>query len=169
VFNIGGGEFLVIGLIALIVLGPSRLPDAARQVGKVMGDLRRVSAGFQDEIRTAFDDSTRSPDPAPSTLPAVQPLGGPTTPDEMASALAAVSSLAHPEPGPAPAKRKAAAKKAPANRSSAAKKKAPAQKTAPAKKAPAKKAAAKQAPAKQQAPAKRAPAKKQAPAKRRGS
>ena len=29
-FNIGGGEFLVIALIALIVLGPSRLPDAAR-------------------------------------------------------------------------------------------------------------------------------------------
>ena len=32
-FNVGGGEVLVIALIALIVLGPQRLPDAARQVG----------------------------------------------------------------------------------------------------------------------------------------
>lgn len=54
-FNIGGGELIVIMLIALIVLGPSRLPDAARQVGKVMGDLRRLSSGFQNEMKTAFD------------------------------------------------------------------------------------------------------------------
>lgn len=61
-FNVGGGELLVIMLIALIVLGPQRLPDAARQVGKVMGDLRRLSSGFQNEMKTAFteaDDPTR--------------------------------------------------------------------------------------------------------------
>ena len=46
-FNIGGGEVLVILLLALIVLGPQRLPEAARQVGKVMGELRRMSSGFQ--------------------------------------------------------------------------------------------------------------------------
>lgn len=49
-------------VIALIVLGPQRLPDAARQVGKVMGDLRRFSSGFQNEMKTAFtdaDDPTR--------------------------------------------------------------------------------------------------------------
>ena len=39
-------------LIALIVLGPKRLPDAARQIGKTMGDLRRLSTGFQNEVRT---------------------------------------------------------------------------------------------------------------------
>jgi sec-independent protein translocase protein TatB len=54
-FNIGGGELLVIALIALIVLGPQRLPDAARTVGRVMGDLRRISSGFQQELRDAFD------------------------------------------------------------------------------------------------------------------
>jgi sec-independent protein translocase protein TatB len=56
-FNIGGGEFLVIALIALIVLGPQRLPDAARQVGKAMGELRRLSAGFQNELKDAFSDA----------------------------------------------------------------------------------------------------------------
>jgi sec-independent protein translocase protein TatB len=54
-FNIGGGELIVIMLLALIVLGPKRLPDAARQVGKVMADLRRLSTGFQNEVRTALD------------------------------------------------------------------------------------------------------------------
>jgi sec-independent protein translocase protein TatB len=54
-FNVGGGELIVIMLIALIVLGPKRLPDAARQIGKVMGDLRRLSTSFQSEVRTALD------------------------------------------------------------------------------------------------------------------
>jgi sec-independent protein translocase protein TatB len=54
-FNIGGGELLVIMLIALIVLGPQRLPDAARTVGRVVGDLRRISSGFQQELKDAFD------------------------------------------------------------------------------------------------------------------
>lgn len=61
-FNVGGGELIVIMLIALVVLGPQRLPDAARQVGKVMGDLRRLSSGFQNEMKSAFseaDDPTR--------------------------------------------------------------------------------------------------------------
>jgi sec-independent protein translocase protein TatB len=56
-FNIGGGELIVIMVIALIVLGPKRLPDAARQIGKVMGDLRRLSTSFQSEVRTALDTS----------------------------------------------------------------------------------------------------------------
>jgi Tat protein translocase TatB subunit len=56
-FNVGGGELLVIMLIALIVLGPQRLPDAARQVGKVMSEVRRVSSGFQRELKDAFDAS----------------------------------------------------------------------------------------------------------------
>jgi Tat protein translocase TatB subunit len=54
-FNVGGGELLVILLIALIVLGPQRLPEAARTVGKVVGEIRRMSTGFQREIRDAFE------------------------------------------------------------------------------------------------------------------
>ena len=69
-FNIGGGEVLVIALIALIVLGPDRLPEAARTVGKVMGEIRRLSTGFQDEVRTAFNDDTPPPaSPRPPSSP----------------------------------------------------------------------------------------------------
>jgi TatA/E family protein of Tat protein translocase len=35
--NIGGGEILIVLLAALIFLGPSKLPEAARQIGKAMG------------------------------------------------------------------------------------------------------------------------------------
>ena len=56
-FNIGGGELLVIVLIALIVLGPQRLPQALRTFGRVVGEVRRISTGFQQELRDAFEDS----------------------------------------------------------------------------------------------------------------
>lgn len=57
-FNVGGPEVLVILLLALIVLGPSRLPDAARQLGRARAELRKLSSGFQEELRTAFDEET---------------------------------------------------------------------------------------------------------------
>jgi sec-independent protein translocase protein TatB len=75
-FNVGGGELIVILLVALIVLGPQRLPGAARQVGKVLGDLRRVSSGFQNELRHAFDEAE-----AAKTTPGGLPRAGhPDTP-----------------------------------------------------------------------------------------
>lgn len=55
-FNVGGGEFLVIFLVALIVLGPAKLPEVARQVGGMVRELRRISSGFQDEMRAAMED-----------------------------------------------------------------------------------------------------------------
>jgi sec-independent protein translocase protein TatA len=47
--NIGPLELLVIGVIALLVLGPKRLPEAARAVGKGMRELKEAVAGEQDE------------------------------------------------------------------------------------------------------------------------
>jgi Tat protein translocase TatB subunit len=55
-FNIGGAEFLVIALIALIVLGPDKLPDAARKAGNIAAELRRMSTGFRREIEDAMND-----------------------------------------------------------------------------------------------------------------
>ena len=55
-FNIGGGELLVIFLVALVVLGPTRLPEVARQAGKWMGEFRKISNGFQSEVRQAMND-----------------------------------------------------------------------------------------------------------------
>jgi Tat protein translocase TatB subunit len=134
-FNVGGGEVLVIALIALIVLGPNRLPGAARQAGKVLADLRRISQGFQNEVRTAFDEAGREEAPAsPAALPASPPLE------------AAITSVSAHTAAPA----QEAAPKTAAPKKPAAKKAAP--KKAAAKKPAAKKAAPKKAPAKRAAP-----------------
>lgn len=55
-FNVGGGELLVIMLVALIILGPAKLPEVARQVGAMARELRRISSGFQDEMKAALDE-----------------------------------------------------------------------------------------------------------------
>jgi len=59
VFNVGGGELLIILFVALVVLGPDKLPDAARKIGNVMGEVKRMSAGFQEEVRSAMDTPAR--------------------------------------------------------------------------------------------------------------
>ncbi len=58
-FNVGGAEIVVVLLVALIVLGPDQLPKAMRTFGNVMSEVRKVSNGFQDEMRSvmnSFDD-----------------------------------------------------------------------------------------------------------------
>jgi sec-independent protein translocase protein TatB len=57
IFNsLGGGELIAILVIALIVLGPEKLPEAIRKFGNIYGELRRMSQGFQSELRDAFDE-----------------------------------------------------------------------------------------------------------------
>jgi Tat protein translocase TatB subunit len=54
VSNIGTPEILVVLIVALLVLGPQRLPQAARQFGKAMAEFRRVTGGLQAEMRDAM-------------------------------------------------------------------------------------------------------------------
>jgi len=78
VFNVGGAEFFVIMLVALLVIGPTKLPHAARQVGQFLGEFRRIANGFQNELKTAMDDTplAMSPKVAPTEKP--KSPGGPT-------------------------------------------------------------------------------------------
>ena len=70
--SIGAPEILVILVVALLVLGPNRLPEAARQVGRAMAEMRRISAGFQAEMRDAMQTPVAGPPvpPAPASPPA---------------------------------------------------------------------------------------------------
>jgi Tat protein translocase TatB subunit len=52
-FGIGTPELLVILVVALVVLGPERLPEIARAVGKAMAELRRATSGLTDELHNA--------------------------------------------------------------------------------------------------------------------
>lgn len=51
----GGPEIAIILLIALIVLGPQQLPKAMRSLGNAMAEIRKLSSGFQAEMRSAMD------------------------------------------------------------------------------------------------------------------
>lgn len=58
-FNLSGSEIVVILLLALVVLGPEKLPEAIRRFGRLYGELRRMSKGFQSEFKEAFDEPMR--------------------------------------------------------------------------------------------------------------
>lgn len=53
-FGIGLPEMLIIGLVALVVLGPDRLPEAARNLGKAIADVRRAT----EPARSAWTEMT---------------------------------------------------------------------------------------------------------------
>ncbi len=55
-FNIGGGELLVIFLVILIFIGPTKLPEVARAMGKITSSVRQMSTSFQDEMKRSFDE-----------------------------------------------------------------------------------------------------------------
>ena len=52
-FGIGVPELLVILVVALIVLGPKRLPDVAKALGKGLAEFRRATSDLTDELRGA--------------------------------------------------------------------------------------------------------------------
>lgn len=77
--SIGPAEIIVVLIIGLIVLGPNRLPDAAKQVGKAMAEFRRMSSGIQAEVRDAFTE------PVPGTPPTPPAPTSPAVADEIAA------------------------------------------------------------------------------------
>lgn len=50
-FGIGLPELAVIALVAMIVLGPDRLPDVARQAGQMIRQVRRMARNARDDLR----------------------------------------------------------------------------------------------------------------------
>jgi len=56
--SVGVPEIIVVLIVALVVLGPNRLPEAARQAGKALSEFKRVTAGLQAEVRDAIEPIT---------------------------------------------------------------------------------------------------------------
>ncbi len=79
-FGIGPEELALVALLALLVLGPERLPKVMRDMGRFVGDLRRTS----DELRTEFLNADKYIE-RPAATPAVT-WGAATVPAEAASA-----------------------------------------------------------------------------------
>ena len=63
-FNVGFSEFMVIGVIALLVIGPKQLPEVARVVGRLLTELKKatqdLSGGLLEvtkDVKSSLDDT----------------------------------------------------------------------------------------------------------------
>ena len=54
-FDVGFTELLLIGIVALVVIGPERLPAVARTVGQYVGKLQRFVTGVKRDIRNELE------------------------------------------------------------------------------------------------------------------
>jgi Tat protein translocase TatB subunit len=107
-FGLGMGELLVILAIALIVLGPQKLPDAAASLGRAIRSFRKATQELTDQIE--IDDEVKQPlrelkaalrnEPGP--LPTPSPAPGSVALDARAPTNASASANAAPEPAPTP-------------------------------------------------------------------
>jgi Tat protein translocase TatB subunit len=80
-FGIGMPELVVILVVALVVLGPKRLPELARTLGKAMAEFRRSTTEIMDELQVSQLDDTRSRRRAPAP-PSTVPSAPSTPPSE---------------------------------------------------------------------------------------
>jgi Tat protein translocase TatB subunit len=55
-FNLGFSELLLLGLIALIFIGPNQLPEVARTIGRLLNEWKRATSDFQSSITTHLTD-----------------------------------------------------------------------------------------------------------------
>jgi TatA/E family protein of Tat protein translocase len=77
-FDIGLQEMIVVGVIALLVFGPSKLPELGRMFGRAMREFRRAS----DEFRTTVETNLHINDPEPviaSSSPLIDDVTSTTT------------------------------------------------------------------------------------------
>jgi len=95
-FGLGFFEIAVVLIVALLVLGPEKLPKIARQLGRGLRELRRVAGEFQSALNTEVEDLDRAKQ----------------FKDELAKDLAKVMPRSTP-PGAVPAPDPAAAEPAP--------------------------------------------------------
>ncbi|MBA4115039.1 MAG: twin-arginine translocase TatA/TatE family subunit [Rubrobacter sp.] len=55
-FGIGGQEIVIIGVLFLVIFGPSKLPQMARDLGRFVSDARRSMDEFKGELLSSDDE-----------------------------------------------------------------------------------------------------------------
>ena len=63
-FGIGVQELIIIAIIALLIVGPKKLPDLAKTLGKGFRDFKNATEGISDDLKDALkeEDKTKSDD-----------------------------------------------------------------------------------------------------------
>jgi sec-independent protein translocase protein TatA len=108
--SLGPAEILVILVIALLVFGPDKMPEIARQVGKGVREFRRVQQHLKSELRdvvSEFDrpaDGTPAPtgDPVPMLPPRADPSPAPPAAPDLPGPTPDLPGPAPDLPGPPP-------------------------------------------------------------------
>ena len=72
-FGMGMQEILVIFVIALLVFGPTKLPQLARSLGRAMGEFRRASTDLRQTLLEATREESAAPRPPAAARPAPEP------------------------------------------------------------------------------------------------
>jgi len=125
-FGLGFGEILIILVLALLLLGPSKLPEAAKQLGKGLRDFRKAT----DDLKQQFEGelyaeprpqrpklvepaTSQAPGAAPPAVPPGGiPAGGTAPPATAENVPGLEAALAEPAAAPATAPAEATAGKA---------------------------------------------------------
>jgi Tat protein translocase TatB subunit len=76
-FEVGFSELLLIMALALLVLGPQKLPKVVAEVGRWMGRARAMARQFREQLEVEAAESQRPPPPAPSPTPVHTPTPTP--------------------------------------------------------------------------------------------
>lgn len=119
-FGLSFGEIVIIAILALLLLGPDKLPDAMKMLGKGMRDIRKATDDLKDQVeREIYVDETKKSRPALVPPVPTAPIPGPSGPPPAATSenvpgLEAALAEAAPEPPPAVAAGAAAPGAAPA-------------------------------------------------------
>src|SRR5215510_13155402 len=105
-FEVGFTELLVIFVLALIVLGPEKLPRLAAQVGRWIGRARAMAKQFRDQLEEEVNVAETSkwkptPEPTPTTSAEPSPTA-PAEPSASAMPPAGAESNTPPAAGAAP-------------------------------------------------------------------
>ena len=92
-FDIGLQEMLVIGVLALLVFGPSKLPELGRMVGRAMREFRRASDEFRSTVETNLNMNDLDPPPVPDAVAtaAADAVPAATSPADLESTAAVPS------------------------------------------------------------------------------
>jgi len=83
-FGIGSGELLLVLIIALIVLGPERMPKLARDLGRALAEFRKTSDELRNEFLNADTYVDTKVSSGSATAPAIAAPAAPAEPAEPA-------------------------------------------------------------------------------------
>jgi len=98
--NIGAPELIVILIIALVIIGPGRLPDVGAALGKSIREFRKASSDMADATRIDATTATPPPPVAAATPPPVAAAPAPAPQPPAATEPPAAAPTTPPTPAP---------------------------------------------------------------------